>query len=297
MQKPDLNLLKILCILVESGSVSYTSQHLNTSASSVSYALNKLRENFHDPLMVRVKNGMQPTLLCLDLYNKIKPTLVLLEEQLQGGFGIKSNDKNLYKINSRTMLDSWLTTSCLRDNKLNDVNLVFCNTFVGNNERLEALRRHQVDIDIGNYLPVDNAIRQYMFTLSGFDVVCQSKHERLSGEVSLDALKNEMVVGYSYEDIEKLNVTKLINMSYSGNIKMSSFGNVLAVVANSEYITLTPKSLTGYFCKLYNLQKVETSAFDNVTINFYFNILKSLINDPFARDIFRFLRMITTRTS
>lgn len=78
MKKLDLNLLRMLCVLIESCSVSYTSQYLNTSTSSVSYALNKLREHFSDPIMVRVKNGMQPTILALDIYNKIKPSILLV---------------------------------------------------------------------------------------------------------------------------------------------------------------------------------------------------------------------------
>lgn len=297
MKKLDLNLLRMLCVLIESCSVSYTSQYLNTSTSSVSYALNKLREHFSDPIMVRVKNGMQPTILALDIYNKIKPSILLIDKNLYGCHDEESTGKNLYHINSRTMLDGWLTNSLLVDNKLKDVNLLFRNDYVDDLKRLDALRRRQVDIDIGPYLPVDNAVRQYVFTFVGFDVVCRSNHPRLKNTISWQDLEKERVIGYSYDDIAKMNISKLMRMHYNGNIRLSSMDNVMTVISKSDYFTLSPKGMTHYLCEMYSLRKVKTNIFDQMKINFYCNILKSMVNDPFIIHIMDYFKNIAVNVT
>lgn len=57
----DLNLLRILSVLLEVRSVTCTAQRLGLSQPSVSRALRALREVFDDPLLVKTKVGMTLT--------------------------------------------------------------------------------------------------------------------------------------------------------------------------------------------------------------------------------------------
>ena len=57
----DLNLLVVLRILLEEGSVTRAASRLGRTQSAVSHALGRLRELFDDPLLVRVGTGMHPT--------------------------------------------------------------------------------------------------------------------------------------------------------------------------------------------------------------------------------------------
>ncbi len=70
----DLNLLVYLNVLLEEGNVSKAANKLALTQPAMSNALNRLRELFDDPLLVRTKEGMTPT----DKANKLKPEILTL---------------------------------------------------------------------------------------------------------------------------------------------------------------------------------------------------------------------------
>lgn len=78
----DLNLLKVLYVMLTTGSTSLTAQKLGLSASAVSHALNRLRESLDDPLFRREGNQQVPTLFALSLKEKLVPLFVSLNEEL-----------------------------------------------------------------------------------------------------------------------------------------------------------------------------------------------------------------------
>ncbi len=63
----DFNLLKTLHLLLKERNVSRAAKRLSLSQSAVSHALGRLRSFFNDPLLIKVKNGMTPTLFAQDL--------------------------------------------------------------------------------------------------------------------------------------------------------------------------------------------------------------------------------------
>jgi len=71
----DLNLILVLSILVRESSVRKTAEIMHVGSPSISMSLNKLRETFNDPLMVRRGRGMVPTPRALELVKKINPFL------------------------------------------------------------------------------------------------------------------------------------------------------------------------------------------------------------------------------
>lgn len=73
----DLNLLIVLDVILEEGSVSRAASRLNMSVPAVSRALGRLRAALGDPLMVRSGRGLQPTATALDL----KPRVRVLVDQ------------------------------------------------------------------------------------------------------------------------------------------------------------------------------------------------------------------------
>lgn len=75
LRRYDLNLLVILEVLLEEGSVTAAARRLNLSQSAVSAALDRLRGVFADPLLVRVGNAMQPTTFAKRLQGPLKTAL------------------------------------------------------------------------------------------------------------------------------------------------------------------------------------------------------------------------------
>lgn len=60
----DLNLLRLLIVLSEEKQTIAAARRLNVSQPTVSVMLRKLRDQFNDPLFVRDKNQLEPTIRC-----------------------------------------------------------------------------------------------------------------------------------------------------------------------------------------------------------------------------------------
>jgi DNA-binding transcriptional LysR family regulator len=75
----DLNLLRVLDVLLEERSVTRAGGRLGLSQSAVSHALNRLRYALNDDLFVRGPNGMQPTARAAAMGPQVRAALVQLQ--------------------------------------------------------------------------------------------------------------------------------------------------------------------------------------------------------------------------
>ncbi len=82
IQKLDLNLLKVLDALLKDRSVSRAADRLNLSQPAMSHALNRLREQLNDPLMVRGSRGMDPTPYAESLIEPLSQLLNIVERDV-----------------------------------------------------------------------------------------------------------------------------------------------------------------------------------------------------------------------
>src|SRR5579885_3700452 len=78
----DLNLLRVLDVLLREGSVTKASQQLNLSQPAMSNALNRLRQQLNDPIVVRVGNRMVATPKALSLAEPVSESLRLIQQTL-----------------------------------------------------------------------------------------------------------------------------------------------------------------------------------------------------------------------
>jgi len=82
LRRIDLNLLVILDILIQEGSVSRTADRLGRTQSALSHSLKRLREQLDDPLLVKIGGRMQPSLYAQELVENIRPILRNLQRTL-----------------------------------------------------------------------------------------------------------------------------------------------------------------------------------------------------------------------
>lgn len=75
LNRIDLNLLTIFCLIYSVGSISKVADMLDISASAVSQSLRKLREQMGDNLFVRSGNTLLPTVYADELYDNILPII------------------------------------------------------------------------------------------------------------------------------------------------------------------------------------------------------------------------------
>ncbi|EGF3101273.1 LysR family transcriptional regulator, partial [Salmonella enterica] len=102
----DMNLLKVLYVLLETSSTGKTAQKLALSPSAVSHALMRLRDALNDPLFRREGNRQIATPYAQALRDKLAPVFVSLNEEL---FGDKENGSRCFRVVLPPALNALLT--------------------------------------------------------------------------------------------------------------------------------------------------------------------------------------------
>jgi len=84
VRKIDLGLLTTLQALVEEKSITRAAERMYLSQPAMSRAFDRLQELFNDELLVRTRQGYEPTLRAMHLYAEIERLLPSLEGLLRG---------------------------------------------------------------------------------------------------------------------------------------------------------------------------------------------------------------------
>jgi DNA-binding transcriptional LysR family regulator len=75
LDRIDLNLLVTFDVLMNERNLTRSADKLNKTPSAISHALNRLREQLGDPLLVRVGDRMEPSPFALRLIEDVRPIL------------------------------------------------------------------------------------------------------------------------------------------------------------------------------------------------------------------------------
>ena len=152
----DLNLLKVLYVLLQTGSTKETALKLQISPSAVSHALNRLRGVLDDPLFRRENNLQVATPYARTLKEKLTPLFTSLNEDL---FRNIENVERIFNIVIPPALNVLLTPALAQLAELNKTKLN-CVTFERRSWRDEVLQG-QVDLvlAVGDYQNPISALR------------------------------------------------------------------------------------------------------------------------------------------
>jgi DNA-binding transcriptional LysR family regulator len=84
LRQADLNLLIVFTVLAEERNVTRAAARLSLSQPAASRALQRLRDMFHDDLLIRTSSGYQPTPKGERLLHELESTLPRLDRLLSG---------------------------------------------------------------------------------------------------------------------------------------------------------------------------------------------------------------------
>src|ERR1700751_2569204 len=84
LRQADLNLLIVFSVLAEERNVTRAATRLFLSQPAVSRALQRLRDMFHDDLLIRTSSGYEPTPKGERLRHELESTLPRLDRLLSG---------------------------------------------------------------------------------------------------------------------------------------------------------------------------------------------------------------------
>lgn len=147
----DLNLLRVFQAVSEERSLTLAGKRLHLSQPAVSYALNRLRELFGDPLFVRTRDGMQPTPAALELAKPIGRALQAVQEALRyaGGFEPAESGR-VFRVSMTDVAEMVFLPSICEQLRQLAPHVQLKVEQVAQDDIVEALRTGRLDCAIGN---------------------------------------------------------------------------------------------------------------------------------------------------
>ena len=288
----DLNLTRILCAIVETGTVSLTAERLDMSISAVSVVLNKLRKHYNDPIVFRAGNGMQPTALTLELYKIFKPALEMMDSGASKTTRLNQQGvaRRTLRIRSSSLVEFWLLGYMMQNPPAgHSVSYEFLSNQPSVQKRIELLRRRQIDIDIGFSLENDSAIQRYPLFQSNSVLICRRDHPRVKEAVTFEELKAEELLGWilPQDAVEKEQYLVAFDDIYTVHrtYRSTSFTNLLIHTAHSDAVMFVPALFARQMCEILPLRTVKTAFLDSSKLNIYAHIHKAQKNDPVLQHI------------
>jgi DNA-binding transcriptional LysR family regulator len=290
----DLNLLTILNAVIETSSATLAAERLGLSSSSISYALNKLREHFSDPIVIRTSHGVKPTLLAMNLYRNTRPLLDELNLTLRTleptDAAIPSSRSRTIRIRTNSIFDFWLSYQLIKNEKYQKGYIFeFFSSPNDAEQRLELLRNKQIDMDIGFHLGNDQAIVKKSLPIFRLVVLFRKGHPRISHSANIEQLAQEQKFGWisrnGINTVENPLSTWFTEKNIRRTYLSDSMINAVLHTAHSDAITIVPEFMASVFCDLLSLESLYCDAFNTDIYNIYCNIHRSDKDDLVLNDI------------
>ncbi|WP_394151225.1 LysR substrate-binding domain-containing protein [Vibrio maritimus] len=190
----DLNLLKTFDAVIKSKSVNEAAEVLNITAPAVSHALNRLRDEYQDPLFIRQGRGIVPTNFAIELHNEIQEPLSLL---LNGSKSRQDFDPELsqrtFRISSHKDIDLIVVPLLVRYKNVHAPNVTIQADIEHLNEqdRHDDLRRRRVDVILATVPLEDRGYHNEVLFEQELVVTVSKDHPRIQSELTMEDFLRE----------------------------------------------------------------------------------------------------------
>lgn len=256
----DLNLLKVFEALYQERNVSRAGERIGLAQSSMSNALNRLRDQFDDPLFQRTPKGMEPTARAEQLAPQIQRVLqdvslmlapkVFDPAQADGRITIAASDLAVMTLAPRLI-------KCLSQQapgiQLNFVPLVKQQVF-------DKLDEGSLQLALGTFAGVPAHFRRKALSKEYFICIARQNHPEIKQKLTLDRYcrlshllmtLNADQTGVIDTELKKLGKQRHIAMT------CAQFSPITEIVASSDLLATVPASLTHIAeragCRVYPL--------------------------------------------
>ncbi|MCB1511932.1 MAG: LysR family transcriptional regulator [Hyphomicrobiaceae bacterium] len=254
----DLNLLRLLLILVRERSVTKAARALGVTQSAASHALGRLREQVSDPLLVRVGQSLEPTTRAFELVEVIAPALASIENELRA---VRRFDPNSSQATFRIGMSDDLQLALLPlllakiGKQAPNVRVIVVPT-----DYLRAgemLSRSQASTVVGylDRLPAQAKVRKLCSV--GYSVLSRARRKAMSLEAYCSA-KHLLVTfaadlkGYVDESLEAMGRRRQVAIS------VPQFSSLPYLLENSELVATVPDHVAQTLTK--NHKSLSSSA-------------------------------------
>lgn len=265
----DLNLLRVLDALLETGSTVRAGDRIGLSQPAVSSALGRLRHQLGDPLFVRRGRRLEPTDFARGLSVPLRETLDRVRTILAGPESFDPSRAEMTFRISGTDFFAELLMPGLADRLSREAPGIRLQLLdLGAENFIEKVERDQADIALLPQIPLPDWVETAPLFQSGFAMIARSGHPRLSragvkpgGSVPLDLFCDLAHVLMSPEGrlrsftdgaLEKLGRTRHVAMT------LPTFAGVVRVAEASDHVAVIPRQLARHVARLPSIEAYAT---------------------------------------
>lgn len=262
LQNYNLNLLPVLVAIAEERSLSLAAKRLKLTQPAISHALQKLREDFGDPLFVRAAHGMTPTARADELVAEVRRVLTPLATCYTDiSFDLRTVDRRI-TLAATTYFELRILKNILRILR-NEAPLVRldCLQLSGGFPKVE-LENGEIDVAVAAYFrEVPAGMRLKALAEDPHVCLVSEGHSYIKAKNRLE----------SYLDAEHLviavppGVEQSVDVSLRGlkrerkiGARINNFMTPPLVLAGSDFILTCPRSLAEHYKKLHKLVVAPT---------------------------------------
>ncbi|AYM82111.1 LysR family transcriptional regulator [Agrobacterium tumefaciens] len=243
----DLNLVRVLIAIHETGSVSGAAERLHVTQPSVSHALARLRDILGDPLFKRTREGMEPTFFSTQMYQIFRPALDSIEAAIvtRRHFDPQTSNRTF-----RVALSDLGEMTFLR----HLIPLLHCSApgisveIVSLNlaEIDEWFASGRIDLAVGRYVPTDVRSRSEFLFREHYVCLMSASHPRIAETLTMESYLKE---GHIVVDAQAGHWQGHDSLAAEGKdrrvvLSVPHFIGLQDLVADSELLAIVP-SRTG----------------------------------------------------
>ena len=279
----DLNLLIVFDTLLSERHVTRAAEKLFLSQSATSHALNRLREQLDDPILVRTERGMQPTPRALDMLPQIRRALNMLERTVAPPEQFEpAESERTFVIASTDYFEAVVLPDLIAHLQTVAPGIRIEIELISDRVSEKSLENRDVDLVVGldatqEYPP--HLISEPWLSEEQVCVVSQS-NSKIAGKLPLDQLSSEPL-SLEQPSLEPLSLKEYLELPHvvfsdlSGGVSSSidiwlasqglerrsisrnlNYTAAACIVAKTEAIITLPKQMGILFCKMMPLTLV-----------------------------------------
>ncbi len=246
LDKVDLNLLRYLDSLLREQNVTHAANQLGITQPAMSNGLRRLRDLFHDPLLVRTSDGMKPTALATQLQPRVQLILQSVDEVLHLGkkFDTESSTR-VFRIMASDYAEATLIPP-LMDRLQADAPNVILDVMNPSDVSFHDVEKGKVDIVINRFDTLPQSFHQKSVWVDNFSCLVP-KDSPTAKNFTLEAyLEAQHVwvsktgfgvgVGIQPEEVQKLGWvdSTLANLGHKRNIRLFTRNYNVAMITSKQ---------------------------------------------------------------
>ncbi|NTZ47759.1 LysR family transcriptional regulator [Lelliottia aquatilis] len=267
----NLNLLTTFCLIYSTRSITFVSEILDVTPSSVSQNLQKLRLHFRDPLFIRHGNTISPTVFADDLYAQVEGVFDRINDLINP---IPSTNRRkelvLYSPFPFVIHEIPKVLQKIKYEQLPyKIKYLETDVFIPNAE--ELLNSRKVDIIFSGTPIIMAALKSVKFCETEFVLACRKDNNYKEKSVSINQLKKLDFIGFINSD-GYIKYIKTMSKSIIGSrnfvLETNSLLLQLTVISKTDSIAFMSKKSFDAYKETYDLRTIET-LFPTPTLNVY----------------------------